>query len=67
MVKTLTRLHITQNMQGERLTFQGDPVDDCALHSLCVIGPGTIDAFLDLLKWSANRSLGDKSHSPAQL
>ena len=36
-------------MRGQRLTFGSDPINDWTLHSLGVIGPGTIGTLLNLL------------------
>ena len=49
MVKTAARLDIARYMRSKRLTLRGDPIDDRALHSLGVVGPGTAGALLNLL------------------
>ena len=50
MVETMTRFHIMWNVWIEGLTPRRDPIDDHSFHALHIIGPCTIDAFLDLLR-----------------
>ena len=49
MVKSTARFDVTRDMRGQGLTFWSDPINDRTLHSLGVIGPGTIGTLLNLL------------------
>ena len=51
-MKSSTRLCVTGDVRVERLTLWSDPVDYGAFHSFSIIGPRTVDAFLNLWKCS---------------
>lgn len=53
MNKATSRLHVAGDVGGQRLALQSDPIDYRAFHSLGIVSPSTIGAFLNLRKIKA--------------
>ena len=50
MVKTATCLGIARYVRSQRLTLQGDPINDRTLHALGIVGPSAAGTLLNLLR-----------------